>query len=321
VIVEAFTPFLILPAAFILDLAIGDPQFSHHPIRYMGRAIEKLEPPFRRIPFSPDVSGALFVTVLVSTTFLTTFILIKTARELHPILGILLEILMLYFCISCKALKDAALSVYAALKSGDLPEARKRLSFIVSRDVSRLSASDVSKATVETVSENLVDGVMSPLFYAALGGAPLAMTFKMISTIDSMIGYKNDRYLKFGKAGARLDDLANYVPARLATVIITISAHMLGGIGLRTWKTAFSEGSHHDSPNAGYPEAAFAGALGVRLGGPGVYHGIRVEKPFLGGAFGPARPDHIPKACQLMTLSSLVALTLLFSLSMGVFGI
>jgi adenosylcobinamide-phosphate synthase len=310
-----------VPAAFVLDMIFGDPQFSHHPVRYMGKAVEKLEPWFRRLPFSLVFSGMLFAVILSAGTFLVTVAIVRVVSESHPVLGTAMEILLLYFCISSKALKDSALSVYTVLKEGDLPEARKRLSMIVSRDVGGLSESDVSRATVETVAENLVDGVISPLFYAVLGGVPLAMTFKMISTLDSMVGYKNEKYLEFGKGGARLDDLANYIPARLATVIITVSAHMLGRVGQRTWNTAYYEGSHHDSPNSGYPEAAFAGALGVRLGGPGVYHGKRVEKPVIGLSFGPARPDHIPKACQLMALSSLVSLTLLLSVSIGLLWI
>jgi adenosylcobinamide-phosphate synthase len=164
---------------------------------------------------------------------------------------------------------------------------------------------------VETVGENLVDGVISPLLYAAIGGAPLAISYKMINTLDSMIGYKNDKYRDFGKLAARIDDVANFIPARLSIPIISIAAQIIDGKGVRTFQTALSEGANHTSPNAGYSEAAFAGALGVRLGGPNYYHGRLVSKPFLGIPFNPINRNHIKKACDLMLLSALIWMAVL----------
>jgi adenosylcobinamide-phosphate synthase len=175
---------------------------------------------------------------------------------------------------------------------------------------------------VETVAENLVDGVVSPLFYAALGGAPLAMAYKMINTLDSMIGYKNHRYRDFGKAAARIDDIANYIPARVSIPVISFAAQLIAGKGAAAFRTALTQGARHTSPNAGYSEAAFAGVLGVRLGGPGYYQGRLVSKPYLGIPRIPIQRNHIKKACHLMMLSALiwtaVLVVILYFLSMGI---
>jgi len=170
--------------------------------------------------------------------------------------------------------------------------------------VDRLDENGVSRAAVETVAENLVDGIISPLFYAAVGGAPLCLAFKMVSTLDSMVGYKNDRYLYFGRSAALMDDIANYIPARLSTPVIALAAQILGGSGKRALGTALREGRNHASPNAGIPEAAFAGALGVKLGGPSFYHGSLVSKPYIGAEFDTVGAYHIPRACDLMMLSA-----------------
>jgi adenosylcobinamide-phosphate synthase len=183
----------------------------------------------------------------------------------------------------------------------------------VGREVKDLSEDGVARAAVETVAENLVDGVISPLFFAAIGGAPLALAYKMINTLDSMVGYKNETYRLFGKTAARIDDVANFLPARLSVPVIALVAHLLAGRGKIAFKTAVREGRQHTSPNAGFSEAAFAGALGVRLGGPNFYHGKRVEKPYIGKVFDSAHKHHIKSACELMMLSAItwgVVLTL-----------
>jgi threonine-phosphate decarboxylase len=174
------------------------------------------------------------------------------------------------------------------------------------------TVNSLAQAAVETVGENLVDGVISPLFFAAIGGAPMAMAYKMINTLDSMVGYKNAKYKRFGKPSARIDDIANFLPSRLSIVIIAIAAQILNGKGTRSFKIAVTEGANHTSPNAGYPEAGFAGTLRVRLGGPNTYCGCLLSKPFIGASFAEADPDHIKKACDLMMLSSLVCLGILW---------
>jgi adenosylcobinamide-phosphate synthase len=175
----------------------------------------------------------------------------------------------------------------------------------VGRDVDRYETADIARASVETVAENFVDGVLSPLFFVVIGGAPLAMAYKMINTLDSMVGYKNRRYRRFGWAAARIDDLANFIPARLSILIIFLVSWALdSGRGRSAMTTAINEGANHSSPNAGFPEAAFAGALCVKLSGPNMYGGVLVDKPYIGVDFGSVRIDHIRKACELMILAA-----------------
>jgi len=281
---ELSTAGYIIPAAFILDLVLGDPTRLPHPIRWLGRAITVGEPFFRNLRLKLSVSGALFAISLIAGTWTLTFVLMKTAQYIHPLVKAGVEILTLYYCISIRSLESSAMAVFRALTQSRIDDARAKVALIVGRNVEHLNPEEISRATVETVGENLVDGVISPLFYAAIGGIPLAMAYKMINTLDSMIGYKNDKYRDFGKVAARIDDIA---------------------------QTALSEGANHTSPNAGYSEAAFAGALGIRLGGPSYYHGRLASKPFLGIPFTQINSNHIKKACDLMILSSLIWMVVL----------
>jgi adenosylcobinamide-phosphate synthase len=194
--------------------------------------------------------------------------MVAAFREARPPLGTALEIGMVYFCLSARSLNDAAMEIFKLLNQDRADEARSRVALIVGRDVDRYQARDIARASVETVAENFVDGVLSPLLFAALGGAPLAMAFKMTSTLDSMVGYKNERYIDFGKVSARLDDVLNFIPARLSVPLIALAAQALSRTGGRSLHTAWSEGRNHTSPNAGRPEAAFAGALGSGSTGP-----------------------------------------------------
>ena len=303
----------ILPAALVLDLLLGDPRWLPHPIIWMGRAIEGLEPVFRRLINNLIVSGALFAVSLVGTVWLLAWIFLKIAWYVDPLVGGLIETVLIFYCISIRSLRDAALMVKRTLEQGTVEQARAEVSRIVGRDTRYLDRIGISRATVETVAENLVDGVISPLFYTLIGGAPLALAFKMINTLDSMIGYKNETYIEFGRAAARLDDLANYIPARLSVPIIALAAQVLFRSGRRSLKTAIRQGRAHTSPNAGLPEAAFAGALGVRLGGPNTYGGIRIDKPFIGQGLADVQQVHITGACHLMVLSSIMWAGLLWA--------
>ena len=305
----------VLPIAFLFDLLFGDPQNLPHPIRWMGNAIEALEPYFRKIPIAPTLSGLLFALALVAGTWSLSALLLAAANGLHPKLKVALEIALIYYCISARSLKDAAMDVSRCLEQKNIERARKKVGLIVGRDVAHYREDGIARAAVETVAENLVDGVISPLFFAALGGAPLAMAYKMINTLDSMVGYKNERYLFFGKVSARIDDILNYIPARLSIPIIALASQLLAGNGGRSFKTAVTEGSHHSSPNAGLPEAAFAGALAVKLNGPNIYDGKLVDKPYIGIRFGEARLEHIKKACDIMTLSSFLWLGVLWGIT------
>jgi adenosylcobinamide-phosphate synthase len=302
---------MVIPAAFALDMLLGDPRWFPHPVRWMGKAIAMAEPWFRRLPMNRVLAGGLFTAALVAGTWAATALLLAAFRETGPALATAFEIGMVYFCLSARSLNDAAMEIFELLKQDRADEARSRVSLIVGRDVDRYQAKDIARASVETVAENFVDGVLSPLFFAALGGIPLAMAFKMVSTLDSMVGYKNERYIDFGKISARLDDIFNFIPARVSVPLIALAAQILSRTGGRALKTAWSEGRNHSSPNAGRPEAAFAGALTVKLNGPNTYGGILVKKPYIGVRYGAVKIEDIPRACDLMMLSSL--LSLLFS--------
>jgi adenosylcobinamide-phosphate synthase len=308
----------ILPAAFVLDLFLGDPRSWPHPVRWMGRAIEIFEPRFRKIPGSLVMSGVLFTAFLVVFSGILCALVLHTAQWIHPWIANGIEIVIIYFCISARSLEDAAMEIYKCLGHNRVADARKKVAFIVGRDVDSYEQEGISRAVVETVAENLVDGVIAPLFFAAIGGAPLAVIYKMVNTLDSMIGYKNEKYTQFGKASARLDDILNILPARLSIPIISLATHVLSGNGARSWRTALREGAHHSSPNAGYPEAAFAGALAVKLNGPNYYNGKLVDKPYIGVNFGKTLPVDIKKACHIMMLSSLLWLVILWGAAVGV---
>ena len=307
----------VLPIAFFLDILFGDPKYLPHPIRWMGKVIEALEPHFRKIPLQPAFNGLLFATGLVVGTWSLTALSLAVANGLHPILKIGLEIIFIYYCISARSLKDAAMEVSHCLGQKNVKSARKKVALIVGRDVDKYEENGIARAAVETVAENLIDGVISPLFFAAIGGAPLAMAYKMVNTLDSMVGYKNEKYVNFGKASARMDDILNFIPARLSIPLIAIASQILAGKGMLSFKTAVQEGSNHSSPNAGLPEAAFAGALTVKLNGPNYYNGKLVDKPYIGIRFGAARIEHIKKACDIMMLSSLLWLGILWGITVA----
>lgn len=305
---------LTLLLAFIMDLFIGDPPFLPHPVRWMGHAITRWEPHFRSRAIHLRKNGVWFTIVMVATTWGLSFLLLKAAYLLTPWIGGILEIVMIYFCLATHSLQEAARVVGEDLRSHNLPAARRSVAMIVGRETDRLNEEGVSRAAVETVAENLVDGIVAPLFYAVIGGAPLAMTYKMVNTLDSMIGYKNERYLDFGRAAARLDDAANWLPARLTVPLVALAAAFLNGRWRPTLVLARRDGQKHTSPNAGLSEAAFAGALAVRLGGPNRYHGLMVAKPWIGAEFDPVRREDIARACDLMLLTAVLALLILWGL-------
>jgi len=312
---ESYGLLIILPAAFLLDLILGDPQFLPHPIRWMGKAIELLEPAFRNISKNLSISGTFYALFLILSAWAISFVIVVIAGKLHPILGIVIKIVLIYWCISARSLRQSAMEVSRSLMNCGIKEAKEKVSLIVGRDVEKLTEKGIVKATIETVAENLVDGVISPLFFAVIGGAPLAIAYKMVNTLDSMVGYKNEKYIQFGKAAARIDDIANFIPARVCVPVISFAAQILSGKGLTALKTAIKEGRNHTSPNAGYPEASFAGAMGIKLGGPNYYHGRLVHKPYIGKLFGEADIKHIQKACDLMMLSSILWLVILWGIT------
>jgi adenosylcobinamide-phosphate synthase len=314
---DLYSTWYILPAAFVLDLIIGDPHSLPHPVRWMGKAIDIFEPWFRRIPVSLTIAGGLFAAFLIILTGLLSGLLLLTAQTLHPALRPIVEIILIYYCLSAASLEKAALEIHRCLSNYKIACARTKVALIVGRDVGQYGERRIAGAAVETVAENLVDGVIAPLFFAAIGGAPLAMAYKMANTLDSMVGYKSETYKYFGKASARIDDVLNYLPARLSVPVIALATHLLSGLGAQSFQTAVVEGANHSSPNAGYPEAAFAGALAIKLNGPNYYGGRLVNKPYIGMRFGPSASRHIKKACDLMMLSSLLWLLAVWGTNAG----
>jgi adenosylcobinamide-phosphate synthase len=252
------------------------------------------------------LARALFALSLILGCWSVTALATTTARNHHPLLGFGLEVLLIFFALSARSLRDAGMTIHRLLVNDDVDRARREIALIVGRDVDHYGADDIARAAVETVAENFVDGVLSPL----------AMAYKMVNTLDSMVGYKNERYRRFGWAAARIGDAANFVPARLSVIVISLAAWLLNAqAGGRALTTAIREGAHHSSPNAGFPEAAFAGALAVKLNCPNLYGGVLVDKPHIGAAFGPVRRDHVRSACQLMVLASLMSLLICGTLS------
>jgi adenosylcobinamide-phosphate synthase len=295
--------------AFILDLILGDPFFLPHPVVYMGKAIDFFESKFRLIFSNQVCCGILFAVFLIGSTFIITHLILSFCTSVNIILGQTVSVVFMFFTLSAKSLYKAAIAVKIALETNGVEAGREKVGMIVGREVENLDRTGIVKAAVETVAENFVDGFLSPLFFALIGGVPCAMAYKMINTLDSMIGYKNERYIEFGKASARIDDIANFFPARISVVIISIAAILLpGNRGIISLFTGFKEGKLHKSPNAGFPEAAFAGALKIRLGGPNYYHGKLVEKPYIGNHFGNPDLPQIKRACELMLLASFISM-------------
>lgn len=301
-------PFILL-SAFVLDFFLKDPPNRFHPVVYMGKAVSILEKRFRKLSLPAVFQGGLLAIFLISATWFVFYTLFYLSYKAGPIWGDAASVIILYFTFSAAGLKKAAADVKKALDCGDIKKGRQKVSMIVGRQTDRLDRSGICGAAVESVAENFVDGFVSPLFFAALGGPALAMAYKMVNTLDSMIGYRNDTYLRFGKVAARIDDAANFIPARISVGFIALSSALLSGLkaGSRSVQTAVTQGRLQKSPNAGYPEAAFAGALEIRLSGPAEYHGTLVEKPYIGASFPPPGPMSVQRACDLMMLSSLLS--------------
>jgi adenosylcobinamide-phosphate synthase len=299
----------LIPAAWLLDQLVGDPEWLPHPVRLIGFATARGETALRRpnqSELSEFVSGGTLSLAVVATSYYATRQLIRLANRLSPAVGNTVEVLLAWTCLAARNLEQEATSVVDALDSGDLPLARHRLARIVGRDTQHLDAHEICRAVIEMLAESASDGILAPLFYVALGGVPLAMAYKAINTLDSMIGHADERYFYFGKAAARLDDAANYLPARLtAAAIVAVSNVHEHSDPLAAWQTWRRDGDEHKSPNAGQPESAMAGALRVRLGGDNTYGGELIRAAHMGREF--SRPS-LQKAKSAIRLVSAVAL-------------
>lgn len=297
---------------FVLDALFGDPAWLPHPVVYMGKAISKLEKFLRsRLPKTPQgelLGGAIVAFCLPVGTFLLTGLVCWGAARLHPLLGLAVQMFWCGQALAARGLVQESTNVYKELKKPDLPGARKAVSRIVGRDTAELTAEGVTKAAVETVAENASDGVIAPLLYMLIGGAPLALTYKAINTMDSMLGYKNEKYLYFGRVPAKLDDVANYIPSRLAGLLWVAAAALTGNSARGAWKIWRRDRRRHASPNSAQTESACAGALGVQLAGPAYYFGQYYPKLTIGDALRPIEPEDILRANQMMYVASAFAL-------------
>jgi len=292
--------------AYFLDLILGDPYWFFHPVKGMGKAITYFEPRLRKILRTQRFAGFLLVLIIVGSSYFITWGIIQVAGRINFWLQFALSSFLIFTALSTKSLGIEAKKVYQALLKKNLSLARGRVGAIVGRDTENLNEEEIIRATVESVAESSVDGIISPLFYAFLGGAPLALAYKAVNTLDSMIGYKNKKYIHFGWFAAKLDDLANWIPARISGLLIPFASFLSGRGFRRTFQTVFQNGNKSPSPNAGIPEAAFAGSLGIQLGGINFYQGERVNKPLIGRNLKKKEPEDILQAISLMYLASLI---------------
>jgi len=302
--------------AYLLDLVLGDPEWLPHPVRWIGRCITWTEDRLRSTSLPLIYAGVILAVCLPLVIGLFTWGMIALTHLIHPSLAWWIEIIIIYQCISIKDMYIQTKKVYDNLIQYNIEQARYFLSRIVGRDTETLDEHEISRACVETIAEGTVDGVISPLFYAAIGGAPLAITFKAISTLDSMVGYRNERYQQLGWASAKLDDLANFVPARLVILLIPMAAWL---VRLDTWhsfKITWRDRLKHSSPNAAHAEAAYAGALNVRLGGENFYEGVLSKKPFLFEERNLPQLKDIQSAWKLYLVTSIIILIAIILLNL-----
>ena len=300
---------------FMLDLLLGDPVVPHipHPVVVMGRFITRLETRLRSVfPKTPRgelAAGRVLAVVLSLGTLAVTGLICWGGAALHPALGFFFQTLWCWQALAVKDLASEGRNVHDVLETGDLSAARKAVGRIVGRDTRKLTREGIIKATVETVAENFSDGVLAPLFYMLLGGAPLAMMYKAVNTMDSMVGYKNDRYLYFGRAAAKLDDAANLLPSRLAALLWIAASGLTGqdmAGAFRIWRR---DRHNHASPNSAQCESACAGALGVELAGPAYYFGQFYDKPTIGDSLRSIETEDILRTNRTMYAASFLALS------------
>jgi adenosylcobinamide-phosphate synthase len=299
-----------LAAAFALDVLFGDPAWFPHPVRGIGWLINTFETWTRKRIRNERAAGVVTVLLTLAVTGAVVAATCLLARRAHPWAGHAVTVGWLYLGLSTRSLSDHVRRIMRDLTLPTPDAARRSVGHIVGRDTARLDAGGISRAAIESVAESTVDGILSPLFFAVLGGPVLLWLFKAASTCDSMIGHMDARYIRFGTFGARLDDVLNYLPARLAFFLFPAAAGLTGQNAAAAWRIARRDHGNHASPNAGVPEAAMAGALGVRLGGPTTYEGEVVDKPPFGAEFRPPQPDDISAALRLMWVVALLGLAL-----------
>lgn len=298
---------MIMLGAALLDIVLGDPRFIPHPVVYIGKAISQGEILIRRFCSSDQAlqwAGIGLTAVVVLGTYAFFWIILGLAFKINILAGTFLSVFLMSQSLAMNSLYKHACAVARPLTRGELAAARQTLGMIVGRDTDALEVSEIIRGTVETVAENTVDGITAPLFYGFLGGPALALAYKAVNTLDSMIGYKDERYLKLGWAAARLDDFANYIPARLTALFFLLLAPFTGGGFSGVWRTIRRDARQHPSPNSGFPEAAVAGALSIQLGGMNYYRGIPTPRALIGEKIRPLEIRDIGRSLLLMVCVS-----------------
>lgn len=303
---------------YLLDLLLGDPQGWPHPVIYIGRLISFLEKKIRAFYQEGQQQqllqgGFILVLVVCAASFFLPWLFLKVTAMISQTLTFIVTTIFCYQIFATRCLRDESMKVYYQLVQENLPGARKALSGIVGRDTENLTAAEITKAAVETVAENTADGVLAPMFYMFIGGAPLAMLYKGINTMDSMIGYKDEKYFYLGRCAAKLDDMANYIPSRLCGLIMILAAFVAGLDGQKAWQIFKRDRRHHLSPNSAMTESVAAGALHIQLGGTHTYFGKPVEKDTIGDNDRSVTPEDIRKTNRLMYITTTIGL-ILFSL-------
>ncbi len=297
-----------IAAAIILDLLIGDPKNRFHPVYYVGKTITGLEKLFIKYGSGPNAKRLMGVLLLFTVLTISLFAVALTmwAGTMVPYGREAVSVVWIWVVISPRNLKKSAIQIATLIKEGDIKGSRNRLSMLVSRDTSSLDETEISRATIETVAENSVDGLIAPLLFALIGGPYWAVAYRVVNTLDSMVGYKSEKYIDFGWASAKVDDLLNFIPARLSRYLFAASSMLINGRGFETLTNSFTYGKKHDSPNSGIPEASMAGALDLRLGGPAIYYGELEKREYLGDGRNP-RPSDILRSVNVLSLVTIIS--------------
>ncbi|ENZ33540.1 MULTISPECIES: cobalamin biosynthesis protein [Clostridium] len=301
-----------LTIGFILDLLIGDPNNPFHPVRGIGLLASKLETIFRKLlKNSLKIAGLIVWMITIILTFAITYGIIFVCMKINKYLGIIVQGIIIYFCISAKGLVVEGYKVIKYLNEGNIEKSRKQLSYIVGRDTESLDSKGITRAVIETIAENMSDGVIAPILFAGIFGAAGSMAYKAVNTMDSMFGYKNEKYIKFGYFPAKLDDLFNYIPARVTGIFIIISSFFLKRDYKNSFKIYKRDRYNHTSPNSAHPEAAMAGALDIQLGGANYYFGKIVEKPVIGDKIKEIEINDVKKTAEILYLSAVMGFILM----------
>ena len=308
---------------YALDLIIGDPYSFPHPVRFIGKLISIVEKYIRKITSTDrglKIAGFFLWFITVGVTFGTTYFVVNLFK-FNNFAYFIVNSILIYTTLATKCLKDESTKIYKVLKTGDIEKSRVQLSYIVGRDTTHLNEKEIVRATVETVAENTVDGIIAPLFYGFIGGAPLAMAYKAINTLDSTVGYKNDKYYYLGFASAKIDDIANYIPARIGVLLLALGSLFTGFNFKNALKIGIRDRKNHKSPNCAFSEGAVAGALGIQLGGTNIYFGKPVYKPTIGDKRREIEVEDIVRTNKIMYGASIISILIFTIIYIAVFSI